>query len=92
MTLKQNNFESKDFMKLMNIYNVWGKYFAGIIVYKGVKVQAKSSKLNGLFEFGEVVNYVRKAKSVSLDIEFCGDSVIWNEIVKVEDCKTFNIF
>ncbi len=92
MILSNNNFESKDFMKLMNIYNVWGKYFAGVIVYKGAQVKAKSSKLNGLLEFGEVVNYVRKGKNVSLEIEFCGDNGIWNELVKVQDCKTFNIF
>ncbi|MNL25914.1 hypothetical protein D3C87_1474160 [compost metagenome] len=92
MTLSTNNFESLDFIKLMNIYNVWGKYFAGLVIYKGAEIQAKSEKLNGLYEFGEVVNYIRKGKDVSLEIEFCGDNGIWNEVVKVEDCKTFNKF
>lgn len=90
MTLEQNNFESQDFHKLMNIYNVSSKYFNGLIVYKGKEVQAKSEKLNGLFEFGEIVNYIRKGKDVSLQIEFCGDSGIWEELVKVQDCKHFD--
>ena len=61
-----------------------------MIVYKGREIQAKSEKLNGLYEFGEIVNYIRKGKDVSLEVEFCGDNGIWNEIVKIEDCKTFN--
>lgn len=70
MTLTNNNFESQDFRNIMNIFNVWGKYFAGLIIYKGLEFQAKSQKLNGLYEFGEVVNYIRKGKEVSLEIEF----------------------
>lgn len=92
MTLSTNNFESQDFLKLMNTYNVWGKHFNGLIIFKGAELQAKSQKLNGLYEFGEVVNYLRNGKDVSLEIEFCGDNGIWNELVKIEDCKKFNKF
>ena len=91
MTTLKNNFESLDYTKLMNIYNVWSKYFNGIVAHKGAEIQAVSSKLNGLFEFGEIQDYKRKGKNVEFLIEFCGDSGLWTEWVKVKECKSFNL-
>ena len=87
-----NNFESSEFRKMMNNYRVWDKYFNGMAMYKGREVEAVSDKLNGLSEFGEVVNYKKEGKEVILLVEFCGDEGIWKEWVNVDNCKPFNKF
>lgn len=85
-----NNFESSEFRKMMNIHKVWDKYFNGMSMYKGKEVEAVSSKLNGLVEFGEVLNYKKEGKEIFLHVEFCGDRGLWKEWVKVQDCKSFS--
>lgn len=86
------NFESQQFRKMMNVYNPLGKYFNGLVIYKGVELQAKSVKLNGLYEFCEVLDYIKIENTIHLLVEFCGDSAVWSELVCVTDCKTFNKF
>lgn len=86
------NFDSQQFRNMMNTYNALGKYFNGLVIYKGVEIQAKSTRLNGLYEFGQVLDYVKIQSTIHLLIEFCGDSAVWNELVCVTDCKPFNKF
>lgn len=90
-TMINNNFESKEFNSLMNINNVWGKYFNGMPMYVNKEILAVSSKLNGLEEFCRVLNYIKKGREVSILVEFCGDDGLWNEWVNVSDCKPYNI-
>ena len=91
MTNYINNFDTPALDKLMNIPNVWDRYFNGLAIYKGKKVQAPSKDLNGMMEFGNVIDFCKVGKNYHLQIEFCGDDGLWKEWVCVYDVQAYNI-
>lgn len=91
MSTIKNIFDSPEFNALMNIENVWDKYFNGLAIYNRKSVQAVSASLNGMMEFGEVISYYKKGRSVSLTIEFCGDAGLWTEVVDVYKVFAYNM-
>ncbi len=91
MTQSISNFDTPAFNKLMNIPNVWDRYFNGLAIFYNKKVQAPSKVLNGLMEFGNVLDYSKKGKDVKLLIEFCGDDGLWIEWIDVYSVQAYNI-
>ena len=89
--MKATNFDSKEFRRMMNTPDIWNKKFNGIVAYSGAEVNAISKQLNGLEEYGKILDYKKENKEIFLLIEFCGDDGIWEEWVNVYDCKPFNI-
>lgn len=83
------SFDGKEFMNELNSVYFRNK-FNGINCNKGREVVAKSSMLDGIEEFGQILAYAKKGRSRFFQVEFCGDRGIWIEFVNVLDCKPYN--
>ncbi len=90
MNTTETNFDREIFHKLMNKANVSSKHFNGMTMYKGKEIEAKSEILNGLYEYGTVLDFTIIQNETSLLVEFCGDSGIWTEWCHITECKNYN--
>lgn len=88
MTTQATNFDTQAFRNLLETGNPW-KHFNGMPVHAGKKLIAKSSELNGITEYCEVLDYKKEGSDYFLLVEFVGDKGVWTEFIDAKDSEPY---